>query len=51
MKTLNESGKYKHQYELETNKGDVLINANNRAQARKLVESKGYNVHSVNMVG
>lgn len=41
----------KHCYELNTETGKVTVDANTRAQARKLAEKAGYSVRDVNMVG
>ena len=53
MKWLNlEAYKtFKYSYELETDKGFLNVCANNRAQARKMAEVKGYEVYSVNFTG
>ncbi|MCH9712700.1 MAG: hypothetical protein K0U20_08770 [Proteobacteria bacterium] len=51
MKVLNDYRKFKHGYELETDKGDLDVYANNRAQARRFAEKAGYVVYSVNFTG
>lgn len=51
MKQINDSKNYTHSYELETDKGDIDVYANNRAQARKIAEESGYVVYSVNFTG
>jgi hypothetical protein len=41
----------KHTYQLGTESGDILVDANNRDQARRVAERAGYVVRDVNMVG
>lgn len=41
----------KHAYLVETNKGWLEVNANNRTQAASLATKAGYEVRSVNFEG
>lgn len=43
--------KAKHTYQLDTDKGKILVDADNRSSARKIAEKEGYIVKDVNMVG
>lgn len=40
----------KHQYEIGTQKGRILVDANSRSQAASLARRSGYEVWDVNMV-
>lgn len=51
MKRIGNFKTSKHCYELGTNQGRIMVDANNRAQARKLAELEGYEVRDVNMIG
>lgn len=43
--------KARHCYQLGTINGQILVDANNRAQARNIAERAGYVVRDVNMIG
>ena len=40
-----------YNYEIETNKGTIDIDATNRTQAASKAKKQGYEVYSINMVG
>jgi len=41
----------RHLYEIGTDKGRILVEANTRSQAANIARKDGYQVHDVNMVG
>ncbi|MNJ16327.1 hypothetical protein D3C77_105880 [compost metagenome] len=51
MKRIGNVATSKHTFELGTDKGRIMVDADTRAQARKLAEREGYEVRDVNMIG